>query len=215
MPRRFRVLASIFLALAVVLLASCHKYSARAAVEPSEVSRAYASGGTVRIDLSHGNVELIGRAGGTVVARCTEGCEAALHLSPDGDARIWTDTPAGRSFGPGPKYVIEVPETSDVSIHLNAGNLDMGGIKGSKDIVLNAGNAKLDVGRAEDYGRVEIRVTAGTLAAGPWSAYSAGLVQNVNRTGQGKYTFHAIVNAGNLVINGEKQEHEEKGDSML
>ncbi|HYG98402.1 MAG TPA: hypothetical protein VD837_04670 [Terriglobales bacterium] len=215
MPRRVRAFALILLVLAMIVLPSCHKHSVRASVAPSEVSRSFAPGGTVRIDLSRGNVEVIGRAGGTVVARCVESCEAALHLSPDGDARIWTDTPAGSTFGSGPKYVIEVPEVSDVSIHLAAGNLDLNGVKGSKDIVLNAGNATLAIGRADDYGRVSLKVTAGTLSAGPWSAYAAGLVQNVSRSGEGQYSLRAVVNAGNLTIKGEKATGDDKQEGLL
>lgn len=205
----------ILVVVAVAVLTSCSRHSVRASVPPSEVSRQYAAGGTVRIELARGNVEIAGKPGGKVVARCVEFCEAALHVSSEGEARVFTDSPAGKAFGPGPKYVIEVPDESDLVLHLAAGNLELSGVKGSKNIVLNAGNATLAVGRADDYGKVNLKVTAGTLAAGPWSAYSAGLVQNVNKTGEGKHALQVMVNAGNLVINGEKASGEEKHDSLL
>lgn len=205
----------ILVVVAVAVLTSCNRHSFRASVPPSEVTRQYASGGTVRIDLPRGNLEVTGTPGDKVVARCVEGCESTLHLNTEGEARIWIDSPAGKTFGPGPKYVIEVPDASDLYVHLAAGNLTLGGVKGNKDVILNAGNATLAIGHADDYGRVDLRVTAGTLAAGPWSAFAAGLVQNVNKTGEGKYALHAVVNAGNLVINGEKAAESEKHDSML
>jgi hypothetical protein len=94
--------------------------------------------------------------------------------------------------------IIEVPALADVRVRLTAGNLEMAGIKGDKDIELNAGNLNLSVGSSSDWGDVDASVTAGDVNAPAFKEARGGLFRSFKWKGPGKYRLHAHVMAGDV-----------------
>jgi len=93
--------------------------------------------------------------------------------------------------------VIEVPKRSDLMIRMTAGDLDVSGITGSKDIESLAGDVRIEVGGVENYASVDASVKIGSLAAGPFGAKNEGRFgESINWTGKGKYTLRARLLAG-------------------
>ncbi len=95
---------------------------------------------------------------------------------------------------------ITVPERSDLSIELSAGELSVEDIVGNKDIRLNAGELRIDVGRPEDYGRVKASVWAGELQAAPFRIGTGGLFRSFDWRGDGEYRLRVHLKAGELSL---------------
>ncbi len=96
------------------------------------------------------------------------------------------------------QVTITVPERSDLSIELSAGELSVEDIVGNKDIRLNAGELRIDVGHPEDYGHVEGSVWAGDLKAAPFRIGKEGLFRSFDWRGDGEYHLRAKLKAGEL-----------------
>ena len=109
------------------------------------------------------------------------------------EASLTVDGPSRRF-----RVQIEVPRRSDLTVRLTAGELALRGIEGDKDVELHAGELDIDVGRPEDYRRVEATVWAGEIHAMPFSITKEGLFRSFDWQGQGKYRFHAHLKAGEL-----------------
>jgi len=112
----------------------------------------------------------------------------------DRDANITTDGPNNRGL----KVTIQVPERSGLYVRLTAGDLRIEDIRGDKDIELHAGDARIDVGRAEDYHSVDASVWAGGLQAAPFHVFKDGLFRSFDWSGKGPYRLHARLKAGDL-----------------
>jgi hypothetical protein len=107
--------------------------------------------------------------------------------------------------GPGNrvKYRIEVPQQSNVVIHMRAGDLDVHGILGSVAAELLAGNMNLRVADPRHYHTVSASVTAGEINAQPWHADTGGLWRSFKATGNGDYDLRARLLAGQVTIRSE------------
>jgi hypothetical protein len=68
-----------------------------------------------------------------------------------------------------------LPTRSGLRVRLTAGDLTVEGIEGNKDIESHAGDLTIDVGRAEDYHRVDASLWAGDLQAPPFNVSKGGL----------------------------------------
>ena len=104
------------------------------------------------------------------------------------------------------RVTIEVPARSDLSITLSAGELSVEDIVGNKDIRLNAGELRIDVGRPDDYGRVEASVWAGELRATPFRKVTGGLFRSFDWRGDGEYSLRAKLKAGELRLYSKSNE---------
>jgi hypothetical protein len=105
--------------------------------------------------------------------------------------------------GPGQRvsFRIEVPRAISLRIRASAGNMDLSGVTGNKDVELNAGNLTVAVGDAASYRDVDASVWAGDLAAPAFGRTHAGLFRNFHhRNEQGSYRLHAALMAGNLTL---------------
>jgi hypothetical protein len=107
-----------------------------------------------------------------------------------------------RTTGPrnGFEVVIEVPARTDLNVDLTAGDLRIEGITGNKDVGSWAGNIVIDVGRADEYARVDASVKAGDISAVPFNARKGGLFRSFTWKGPGQYTLKVNLTAGNLVL---------------
>jgi hypothetical protein len=98
------------------------------------------------------------------------------------------------------RATVEVPATSDLTIHLTGGNLDVAPITGNKDIDSKAGNVEISIPSSNDYGTVDAAVKVGNLNAGPFGDSASGLSPHLKWSGPGRYTLRASLGAGNLEL---------------
>jgi hypothetical protein len=160
----------------------------------------FAGGGSIEMQFSGGSYEIRpasadrirvsfgGNTGSATAEITTAGTHANLAVK---------DTP--NNF----KATIEVPQTTDLSVHLTGGNLEVGAITGNKDIDSKAGNVEIAVGDPNDYASVDASVTVGSLDGGPFGKGDSGLGSHFTWSGHGKATLHAKLGAGDLQLKGK------------
>jgi hypothetical protein len=65
------------------------------------------------------------------------------------------------------RATIEVPTTTDLTVHLSAGNLEIAPITGDKDIDVQVGDVGISIPNSNDYATVDADVKVGNINAGP------------------------------------------------
>ena len=108
-----------------------------------------------------------------------------IHGGPDGDVRLR----------------IEVPRELHLTVRCTAGDLDVVGIRGNKDISLRAGDLTIDVGDPSDYAFTHASVTAGDVNASAFGVHKGGLFRSFKReNAAGKYRLRASLWAGDIKL---------------
>jgi hypothetical protein len=98
-------------------------------------------------------------------------------------------------------FRIEIPRATSLRIRASAGNVDLSGVTGNKDVELNAGNLTVAVGDPASYRDVDASVWAGDLMAPAFGRVNSGLFRNFHhRNQQGSYRLRAALMAGNLTL---------------
>jgi len=104
----------------------------------------------------------------------------------------------------GPKnelqIIIHVPKNSDLTARIFAGDVSVQDVTGNKDFELHAGQLTISVDRPEEYGRVDMSVSAGQVDAEIFGDSKGGLFRSIYRYGGGKYRLHAHVGTGQLSV---------------
>ena len=187
--------------LAAICLASCSSKNEPAATTMAPVAKVdkpFAAAGSIEMQLDGGDyviragtderirVSFAGDTGNAVAELATSGTHANLTIK---------DTPHSNF-----RAIVEVPATSDLTLHLSGGNLDVAAITGNKDIDSKAGNVGIAIPNSNEYGSVEASVKVGDLNAGPFGNSAAGLSPHLKWSGPGKYTLRASLGAGNLEL---------------
>jgi hypothetical protein len=95
---------------------------------------------------------------------------------------------------------VEVPRSCNLYVRITAGEVEVAGITGDKDVELSFGDLTVEVSKAEDYAQVEASVYSGDLEAEPFTVSKAGLFRSFQKQGPGKYRLHAHVGAGELML---------------
>ena len=162
----------------------------------------FVSGGQLRMHIRSGELRVIGsdenkirvnysgkngsKTSDVTVSLKTVGNYAELRVSggPHNDFRI----------------EIQVPKNSGLYLRMPAGDLEVNGLTGDKDVEIHAGDMTLGVGKADEYGHVDASVNAGDLDAQPFGVSKGGLFRSFDKHGGGKYRLHAHVGAGDLVL---------------
>jgi hypothetical protein len=93
---------------------------------------------------------------------------------------------------------VEVPKTSNLYVRMFAGQMNLSDITGDKDVELHAGQLNMDIGKPEDYFRVEASVLTGAVEASAFNVSKGGLFRSFEHGGPGKYRLHAHVGAGEI-----------------
>jgi hypothetical protein len=193
---RTALIASIFGVMLVGLSAGQSSQPPR----PSDsLERAFAPGGDIHMDLSAGDYRISGTKENRIHVQWKvrdAGDLARVRVQADvkgSEATVATD-----GVRNGFEVEIQVPTRSGLRIRLSAGDLTVDGIEGNKDIELHAGDLTVDVGRAEDYRRVDAALWAGDLEAPPFNVSKSGLFRSFDWKGSGAYTLHAHLKAGDL-----------------
>jgi hypothetical protein len=80
---------------------------------------------------------------------------------------------------------IQVPKESHLVVRCTAGDLDVVGVRGNKDVSLRAGDLTISVGDPADYAFAEASVTAGDLQAGAFGVHKGGLFRSFKKQNAG------------------------------
>jgi len=163
----------------------------------SPVEKDFVSGGKIEMTLESGDYKIRASSDNRIHVRWNEASSKGVRvkLTTNGksaDVRV-ENTPHDNFHA-----IIEVPALADVRVRLTAGNVEMAGIKGDKDIEANAGNLNISVGSSSDWGDVDASVTAGDLNAPAFQEARGGLFRSFKWKGPGKYRLHAHLMAGDV-----------------
>jgi len=168
--------------------------------QTSSLERPFAANGRARMDLAAGDYRIVGSDDGRVrLDWKTRDAESLRKVRArvdvrDKDVTIATEGPSNRGL----TFTIAVPRRTDLYVRLSAGDLRVEEIRGNKDIELNAGDARIDVGSAEDYSSVDASVWVGDLKAAPFQIFKDGFFRSFDWRGKGPYRLHARLMAGDL-----------------
>ena len=168
----------------------------------SSLERPFPANGRVTMDLVAGDYQITGSPENRVrLEWSVRNSEALAKVEARADVRdrnLWitTNGPSNKGL----KFRIEVPTQSDLHVRLTAGDLTIEGIRGNKDVELRAGDLRIDVGRAEDYNKVDAGLWAGDLKASAFQIYKGGLFRSFDWSGTGPYRLHAHLLAGDLYL---------------
>jgi hypothetical protein len=191
--------------LTLVCLALCPWRAMAGELSANPTTMNFGAGGTIRMNLNIGTMEVVGVPDDRITvswhSRLPEDerdVSVKLRRAGANDATVVVDGPGDRVH-----YRIEVPQQSNVAIHMRAGDLDVHGILGSVDANLLAGNMDLRVAEPRHYHTVSASVTAGGLTARPWHADRGGLWRSFRASSDGDYELRARLLAGQLTIRSE------------
>jgi hypothetical protein len=154
----------------------------------------FVSGGRIELWLSAGDFEVKPAAGNLIRVTITGAMgNTKVELTANGTQGkvVLRDSP-NNNFG----AVIEVPKVADLMIRMYAGDLNVGGIAGSKDIESKAGDVRIDAGPAADYASVNASVNIGDLSPGPFGDAKGSFLRRAS-TGQGN--LHAAGHASQAI----------------
>lgn len=162
----------------------------------SPVEVKFAPGGEVRMDLCSSGVEVVGTDDPLLRVSYRPGREdVRVRMDVSGSrAEIRLTGCPHNNF----KARIEIPKMSSLYVRMMAGQLDVREVTGDKDLELSFGQLDLDVGKADQYGRVDASVNSGQLQASAFNVQKGGLFRSFDHSGTGKYRLHAHVGAGQL-----------------
>jgi hypothetical protein len=180
--------------------------AAPCALEPrsehtDSVERTFASGGTVRLDLSAGEYRLTGAAANRIRVVWTAADEDDLS-----DVKVRLDVDANdaavRVSGSRSRFhaEVELPVRTDLRVRMTAGDLTISGIEGNKDVSLRAGDLVIDVGDPAQYRHVNASLWAGDLSARPFGFSTGGLFRSFKAEGAGPFELRARLWAGDLQL---------------
>ena len=183
----------------IVLLITAAAFAQDAKVDEmgkSPVEAKFISGGHVRMELCSSGIQIVGTDEPTVrVSYHPERDEVRVRLQVSGDRadlRL-TGCPHNNFHAR-----IEIPKSSALYVRMLAGQLDVEDVIGDKDVELSFGQLNLDVGKTEQYARVDASVNSGEIIASAFDVEKGGLFRSFDQHGPGTYRLHAHVGAGQV-----------------
>lgn len=187
------------LCLTISLLALLSAFAVAAATCETPFAAAFRDKADLTLDIRSGDIHVTGVDAPTVRVECIADERAR-------DIRVDFDGKSGklRVHGGPSNHVrirIDIPRNSNLTIRCSAGDLEVAGIRGHKDVSLRAGDLTIDAGNPEDYSSVEASVTAGDLHASAFGVHKGGLFRSFRQTRSGgKYRLKASLWAGDIQI---------------
>jgi hypothetical protein len=163
----------------------------------------FPSGGQIDLDIRSAKIEIVGsdenrigvRVGGKQGSKSTDmkarfrrsnnSCELGITGGPHNELTV----------------SVQVPKNSNLLVRIFAGDVEVKGITGNKDIELHAGDLTIGVGDPTEYAHVQASVSTGEIDAKAFSESQGGLFRSFMRSGNGKYKLVAHVGAGELTLN--------------
>lgn len=166
-------------------------------VGKSPVQAKFAAGGRVRMDLCSAGIQLVGRDDNAVRVSYEPDHDVKVRirvLGDEADLRV-TGCPSNNF-----KITIEIPKTSGLDVRMFAGDLEISGIAGDKDVRMHFGELRMEIGNPADCALVSASVTSGSLTASAFNVAKGGLFRSFEQSGPGKYRVHAHIGAGDLQL---------------
>ena len=164
----------------------------------SPIDTKFVSGGRIRMDLCSSGIEIVGTDDSAVrVSYHPERDNVRVRLQISGDrADLRLTGCPHNNF----QARIEIPKASALYVRMMAGQLDVRDVTGDKDVELSFGQLNLDVGKTEQYARVDASVNSGQIDASAFAVSKGGLFRSFDQKGPGRYRVHAHVGAGQLEL---------------
>jgi len=196
--KRLAILVGTWLVLSGVLFAQ----KTVSVVGQDRFEADFPSGGHLRVHVRSGDLRVVGSDDNKIEVRFWGKSQSELH-----DVRVSLRT-AGNTGelsiqgGPSNNFEIEirVPRVSNLFLRMPAGDAQIEGLLGDKDVELHAGDLKLEVGTPEQYAIADASVLAGDIQTGPFGVSKDGLFRSFHTHGSGKYRLHAHVGAGDITF---------------
>lgn len=162
----------------------------------SPVEAKFVSGGRIRMSLCSSGIEIIGTDDAALrVSYHPERDSVRVRIEVSGNnADLRLTGCSHNNF----QARIEIPKSSDLYVRMMAGQLDVLDVTGDKDIELSFGQLNVDVGKTEQYARVDASVNTGEINASAFNVDKGGLFRSFNQKGPGKYRVHTHVGAGQV-----------------
>ena len=195
---RKTIIVTALLATAIAAVAP-RALEAQAERASDSLERAFAADGRLRMDLGAGEYRITGSEANRIrldwsVRNPDDLARVRVKVDVHGrDAAITTSGPRN-----GFTIAVRVPARADLHVRLTAGELAIEGVEGNKDVESYAGELRIDVGRPEDYSRVDASVWVGEVRAAPYHAVKEGLFRSFKWSGKGPYRLHAALKAGEI-----------------
>ncbi len=167
------------------------------------IERPFAEGGYVSLSLASGDYSLRAGDADRIVVRWSADAEArakdlrkmSVDIHVDGRmATVITDGPTRHVH-----FTSEMPARSDVYLRAKAGDVEVHGIEGNKDIRMTAGDLTIGV-RPGTLWYAHGSVTFGDIDARPLGIDEGGIKRSFEWIGGGKYTLDARLFAGDLKL---------------
>lgn len=162
----------------------------------SPVEVKFVSGGRIRMELCSSGVQIIGTDNSGLRVSYYPGRDSVrVRLQTSGDrADLRVTGCAHNNF----QLRIEVPKSSALYVRMMAGQVDVDDVTGDKDIEVSFGQLNVDVGKTEQYARVDASVNSGEINASAFEVEKGGLFRSFDQRGPGKYKLHVHVGAGQV-----------------
>jgi hypothetical protein len=168
-------------------------------VNQSPAEAKFAPGGRIKMDLCSSGIEVIGKDDSRVRVSYDSRRDSDVRVrltASGGHANLTITGCPNNNF----RLTIEVPKSSDLYVRMMAGQLDVLGITGDKDVQLHFGQLTMEIGQASDIAHVEASVNSGQVSALAFDINKGGLFRSFERSGPGKYHVWAHVGAGQLEL---------------
>ena len=160
----------------------------------------FISGGTIRLHLEAGGYSITPGDFENIVVTCRAHTEEQLKrvkveikLTPV-SADVYVSETPHNNF----QATIEVPRHSNLWARLSAGELDVEGVEGDKNLEVRAGRLQIDIPHPELYGHRDASVMTGSIEASAFGVSKGGLFRSFEQQGPGTYRLHAHVMTGEI-----------------
>jgi hypothetical protein len=165
----------------------------------------FRSGSDLDLDIRSGDIEIAGFDEQEIQVTCEvrgdQGSTRDITVRFDDKGKVGRLEVSG-----GPKsdvrIRIRVPRQSNLVVRCPAGDLDVIGVRGHKDVSLRAGDLTIDIGNPAEYSLAEASVKAGDLHASAFGVHKGGLFRSFRHDNpSGKYRLRASLWAGDIKLN--------------
>jgi len=162
----------------------------------------FPSSSFLRIRLQSGDFRVVGRDDDRIVVHFEgKNAENARNLTVRWKLSDRTgDLHISRSPKNDLQVTVEIPKSTGINVRMRAGNLDVEGIFGDKDVELLAGDLTIGVGDPQSYGLVDASVRFGDVHGDAFGDPRGWLGGALMKEGPGRYRLRAHVLAGDLTL---------------
>jgi DUF4097 and DUF4098 domain-containing protein YvlB len=180
----------------------CSAAAALASENQVSVHQQYRSSGSIRMHLEAGDYNITGiDADDVVVSYRANSLEAAQRVKVKFELRgsdlefTVANTPNNNFHAD-----IDVPKKSGIWIRLTAGDINIAGVEGDKDVSAHAGDIAIQIPHPDEYGKVEGSALAGDIEAHPFGLSKSGIFRSFDWHGKGQYHLRVHVTAGDITL---------------